>query len=254
MIISKRISSTSGLFVLAGLMVLSGCATKNYVRQQVATIDPKIAEVANANKENAERIDAVDRRATQGITAATAATAAAQAADQRAGQAQQAATAADQRAGQAQQAAQAANQAVQQTNTRITTVENRFNSIDNYAPAGQPVGVMFAVNSANLSDQAKGSLDGVAGQVANQTAGYLVEIQGFTDSNGSENFNIGLSQRRADAVLRYLVSKNMSLSRISVVGLGEDKPVADNKNRQGREQNRRVEVRILRAGQGRATN
>ncbi len=251
MIISKRISSTSGLFVLAGLMVLSGCATKNYVRQQVATIDPKIAEVANANKENAERIDAVDRRATQGITAAAAA---AQAADQKAGQAQQAATAADQRAGQAQQAAQAANQAVQQANTRITTVENRFNSIDNYAAAGQPVGVTFAVNSANLSDQARGSLDGVAGQVANQTAGYLVEIQGFTDSNGSENFNIGLSQRRADAVLRYLVSKNVSLSRISVVGLGEDKPVADNTTRQGREQNRRVEVRIFRAGQGRATN
>ncbi len=251
MIVSKRISSTSWLFVLAGLMVLSGCASRKYVRDQVATVDPKIAEVTNANRENAERIDAVDRRAQQGITAAQAA---ATAADGRAGQAAQAAAAADQRAGQAQQAAQAANQAVQQATNRINTIENRFNSIDNYAAAGQPVSVAFAVNSATLTDQARGSLDGVANQVANQTAGYLIEIQGFTDSNGSEAFNIGLSQRRADAVLRYLVSKNVSLSRISVVGLGEDKPVADNATRQGREQNRRVEVRILRAGQGRATN
>src|SRR3990172_8639792 len=195
--------STSGLLALVGLMALSGCATKRYAREQAAALEPRITEVANANRENAERIDAVDRRAQQGIANAATAQTAAQAADQRAGQAQQAAQGADQRAGQAQQAAQTANQAVQQANNRINTVETRFNTIDNYT-AGQPVAVTFAVNSSALSDQARSTLDNVASQVANLTAGYLVEIQGFTDNSGSENYNIGLSQRRADAVLRYL--------------------------------------------------
>jgi outer membrane protein OmpA-like peptidoglycan-associated protein len=243
----NRRFSTSGVFVLVGLMALSGCATKKYVREQISAIDPRIAEVTGANRENAERIDAVDRRAQGAIAAA-------QAADTRAGQAQQAAQAADARAGQAQQAAQAANQAVQQVTNRLNTVENRFTSIDNYTPAGEAVTIIFAVNSANLTDQGRSSLDSVASQVASQTAGYLIEIQGFTDNSGSENYNIGLSQRRAEAVLRYLVSRNVSLSRTSIVGLGEDKPIGDNSTRQGREQNRRVEVRVFRAGQGRATN
>jgi outer membrane protein OmpA-like peptidoglycan-associated protein len=230
---TKRLFSTTGPLALIALIALSGCATKRYVREQVATVDPKIAEVTNANRENAERIDAVDRRAQQGITAAGAA---------------------DQRAGQAQQAAQAANQAAQQVANRVTTVESRFNSIDNYSPAGQPVTVTFPVNSSALNDQAMASLDQVANQVANQTSGYLIEVQGFTDATGDETYNIALSQRRAEAVLRYLVGKNVALSRVSIVGLGEDRPAADNTTRQGREQNRRVEVRILRSAQGRATN
>jgi outer membrane protein OmpA-like peptidoglycan-associated protein len=137
---------------------------------------------------------------------------------------------------------------------RVTTVESRFNSIDNYSPAGQPVTVTFPVNSSALNDQAMASLDQVANQVANQTSGYLIEVQGFTDATGDETYNIALSQRRAEAVLRYLVGKNVALSRVSIVGLGEDRPAADNTTRQGREQNRRVEVRILRSAQGRATN
>jgi outer membrane protein OmpA-like peptidoglycan-associated protein len=240
--------NSNGLFfALAALMALSGCATKGYVRDQVATVDPKIAEVTNANRENAERIDAVDRRAQQGITAAGAA-------DQRAGQAAQAAQAADQRAGQAQQAAQTANQGVQQVTNRLNAVENRFSSIDQYSVEGQPVAIVFPVNSSTLSDEARASLDNIANQVANQTSGYLIEVQGFTDSTGSETYNVSLSQRRAESVLRYLVSKNVSLSRVSIVGLGEERPAADNSTRQGREQNRRVEVRILRSPQGRATN
>ena len=82
----------------------------------------------------------------------------------------------------------------------------------------------------------------------------MFEIQGFADAQGSESFNDGLSQRRAEAVLRYLVSKNVPLFRISIVGLGEANPVAPNNTRAGREQNRRVEVRMLRSGGGTTTN
>jgi outer membrane protein OmpA-like peptidoglycan-associated protein len=243
----NRRFSYFGVLILVGVMALSGCATRKYVRQEVGTavgqLEPKIGEVDTRVREAGERIDAVDRRAQQGI----------QAADQKATQAGTAAQAADQKATNAQRTADTANQGVQQANTRITAVENRFNSIDNYT-AGPSQSVTFRVGSSVLNDDAKRTLDGVAGQVAGKTSGFMIEIQGFTDSTGSENFNFGLSERRAESVKRYLVSKNVPLYRMSIVGLGEDNPVGDNKTRQGREQNRRVEVRVLSSAQGRTTN
>jgi outer membrane protein OmpA-like peptidoglycan-associated protein len=228
------------------MLALSGCATKKFVRNEVAgaegRINPKITEVDNRVKEAGERIDAVDRRATQGI----------QAADQKATQAGTAAQAADTKATNAQRTADTATQGVTQANTRITAVENRFNTIDTFT-AGQPQSVTFRLGSANLSDDAKRTLDGIAGQVSGLNTGYLVELQGFTDSTGSENTNNSLSQRRAESVKRYLVSKNVALHRISIIGLGEVNPVADNNTRAGREQNRRVEVRVLRSAQGRTS-
>lgn len=249
MLSSFRRFSVLGLVILAGVMVLSGCASRKYVRQQVGTLEPAIQEASNAAKENAERIDAVDRRAQQGITAAGAA-------DTKAGQAQQAAQAAQQAAQAADRKADTANQGVQQANTRITTIESRVNNLnisDNYT-AGNTETVTFRLNSSALSAQAKSTLDKAAGDVSGQRTGYMIEIQGFTDSTGSEMYNDSLSQRRAESVLRYLVTKNVPLFRITIVGLGEANPVADNKTAKGREQNRRVEVKILRAAAGRATN
>lgn len=244
---SNRRFSVFGLHVLLGMMALSGCATRKYVRQEVGALETRITEAANAARELGERIDAVDRRAQQGITAA-------QAADQRAGQAQQAAQAAAQAAQAADRKADTANQGVQQANNRINTLESRIvTPTDVYNP-GAPQSVTFRVNSSALSDDAKRTLDSAANEVANLRTGYLIELQGFTDSTGSEAYNINLSQRRAESVLRYLVSKNVPLYRISIVGLGEEGPVADNSTRQGREQNRRVEVRVLRSAQGRTTN
>jgi OOP family OmpA-OmpF porin len=246
-----------GVFMLAGTLALSGCATKKYVRQQVGALEPKIQEVSNATKENGERIDAVDRRAQQGIQganqAAQTAQTAAGAADTKAGQAQQAAQAADTRAGQAQQSAQQANQGVQQANTRITTVETRVAGLDVYT-AGQPQTVTFKVNQSKLSDEAMATLDNIASQVAGQRQWYQIEITGFASSEGSETLNVNLSQKRAESVLRYLVSKNVPLYRVTIVGLGTMSPVADNKTKAGREQNRRAEVRILRAGGSTSTN
>src|SRR5262249_1524791 len=162
-----------------------------------------IAEVSTATKENAERIDAVDRRAQQGIQganqAAQTAQTAANAADTKATQAGTAAQAADQRAGQAQQAANTAQQGVQQPNTRITTVETRIANLDTYT-VGQPQTVTFKVNSSTLSSDAKSTLDSITNQVAGQRSGYLIEIQGYTSSEGSENLNVNLSQKRAEAV------------------------------------------------------
>lgn len=245
--VSNRRVSVMLVVILAGIMVLSGCATRKYVRLQTQALEPAIQEASNAAKENAERIDAVDRRAQQGVTAAGAA-------DQKATAAQTAATNAQNAATAAQRQADTANQGVQQANTRINTLETRITNInlsDNYTQSESQT-VTFAVNSSTLSPQARSSLDSLASKLSG--AGFLVELQGFTDNTGSEQYNINLSQRRAEAVTRYLVSKNVPLFRISVVGLGEDMPVASNNTRDGRNQNRRVEVKVLRAAAGRQTN
>jgi len=243
----NRRFSMLGVLIMVGMMTLSGCATRKWVRQELGTatakLDTRINETNTKVTETGERIDAVDRRAQQGI----------QAADQKATQAQQAASAADQKATNAQRTADSANQAVQTANTRITTVENEIAGMDTYT-AGPPTSVTFKFNSSALSADAKKTLDDVAGQVANMKSGYAVEVQGFTDGRGSENYNYGLSDRRAEAVKRYLVSKNVQLHRVSIVGLGKENPVADNKTEKGREQNRRVEVRILKAQVPRTTN
>ena len=244
---SDRQFKMVGVFALAGMLLLSGCATRKWVRNEIAPIGPRITTVENAGKENAERIDAVDRRAAEGIQAAATADTKATQAGQAAATAQTAATA-------AQRQADTANQGVQQANNRINTLETRVGTLDTYAPSGAPQSVMFKSGSATLSDEAKATLDGVAGAVSGQRSGYMIEIQGFTDSQGSANFNDTLSQRRAEAVLRYLVSKNVPLFRVSIIGLGEANPVAPNNTRAGREQNRRVEIRTLRAGGGTTTN
>jgi outer membrane protein OmpA-like peptidoglycan-associated protein len=230
-------------------MVLSGCASRKYVRLQTQALEPAIQEAQNAAKENAERIDAVDRRAQQGVTAAGAA-------DTKATAAQQAAQAANTAAQAAQRQADAANQGVQQANNRMNTLESRITSInfsDNYTESEKQT-VTFDTNKSTLSNQAKSTLDKIASDMNGQRQGYMLELQGFTDSQGSEQYNVGLSIRRVESVQRYLVSKNIPLFRISVVGLGEDNPVADNKTTQGRAQNRRVEVRVLKSAGNRQTN
>lgn len=244
--VSARRFSNVGFVALAGILALSGCASRKYVRLQTQALEPAIQEASNGVKENAERIDAVDRRAQQGVTAA-------QAADQKATQAQTAAQNAATAAQGADRKADTANQGVQQANNRINTLESRIANIgpENYTESDKQT-VTFKFNSSVLDSAAKSTLDRIAGGVGNN--GYMIELQGYTDSRGSEQYNIGLSQRRAEAVLRYLVSKKVPLFRVSIVGLGKDDPVADNKNEQGRAQNRRVEVRVLKSTGTRQTN
>jgi len=244
-----RRNSVIGVVILSAIMVLSGCASRKYVRLQTQALEPAIQEAQNGVKENAERIDAVDRRAQQGITAAGAADTKATAAQQAAATAQTAAQAADRKA-------DTANQGVQQANNRITTVETRLNNLninDNYTESEKQV-VTFDTNKSTLSAQGKSTLDKIASDLSSLRTGYMLELQGFTDSQGSEQYNIGLSQRRVESVERYLVSKNLPLFRISVVGLGKENPVADNKTKDGRAQNRRVEIRVLKSTNPRTTN
>jgi len=242
--------SQVGLVILTGMLVLSGCATRKYVRLQTQALEPAIQEAQTGEKENAERIDAVDKRAAQGISTAQAAAATA---DTKAVAAQKTADGATQAAQAADRKADTANQGVQQAGNRINTLETRINNIDTYTE-GEKQTVLFAVNQSKLDDQAKSTLDKIASDLSGQRSGYMIELQGYTDGTGSEQYNIGLSQRRVESVERYLVSKNLPLFRVSVVGLGKENPIADNKTKDGRAQNRRVEIRVLKAANARQTN
>jgi outer membrane protein OmpA-like peptidoglycan-associated protein len=138
----------------------------------------------------------------------------------------------------AQAAADAAVAGVNATNERIS-------ALDDYQPQ-TTAAVNFRSGSAELSPEAKTTLDDIASKALN-AKGYVLEIQGFADSRGSINLNRLLSQRRADAVIRYLVENhNIPLRRIvTPFGYGELNPVAENTSREGRAQNRRVEIKLL---------
>jgi OOP family OmpA-OmpF porin len=71
-----------------------------------------------------------------------------------------------------------------------------------------------------------------------------VEVSGHTDATGADDYNQGLSERRANSVVAYLVSKDIDAGRLSAVGHGESMPVADNATKDGRAQNRRVELNV----------
>jgi outer membrane protein OmpA-like peptidoglycan-associated protein len=138
----------------------------------------------------------------------------------------------------AQETADAAVAGVNATNERIS-------AMDDYVVQSTAT-VNFRVNSARLSEEAKASLDEVATAAATMR-GYVIEVTGFASAEGSTTLNKRLSQRRAQAVIDYLVeTHNVPLRRIGQsYGFGELQAVADNSTREGREQNRRVEVKLL---------
>jgi OOP family OmpA-OmpF porin len=105
-------------------------------------------------------------------------------------------------------------------------------------------GVNFLPNSAELTPAAKTVLDEAYDALAGQ-ASLKVEIGGHTDSSGDEKVNLALSQRRADSVRKYLVGKGIAADRLSAKGYGEAQPIADNKTKDGRTQNRRVEFKLM---------
>ncbi|WP_348810546.1 OmpA family protein [Flavobacterium maritimum] len=103
--------------------------------------------------------------------------------------------------------------------------------------------VRFDTNKATLTAQAKTNLDKLI-PVFNEYAETNIEIFGYTDSTGKPEYNLTLSQRRAESVKDYLVSKGLKVSRFKTSGLGIADPIATNDTPEGRSQNRRVEFAI----------
>ena len=138
----------------------------------------------------------------------------------------------------AQDTADAAVAGVNATNQRIS-------ALDEYVVQSTAT-VNFRVGSSVLSPEARATLDDVAAQTMT-LRGYVIEVTGFASSDGNAAANKRLSDRRAQAVKDYLIqTHNVSLRRVgNSYGYGEMQPIADNTTREGREANRRVEVKLL---------
>jgi OmpA-OmpF porin, OOP family len=211
----------------ASMAATVGCASKNYVKQQTTPLINKTNELDDLTAQNTKAIKDVDARAQAGIQ-----------------QVNQAAAAADQKAQAAGQQAAQAQQSADNAVHRVDVLSNAVANLDNYRVVSETA-VHFGFDKDFLTKEAKEDLDKLATTVPN-TKGYIITVEGGTDSVGPADYNYGLSERRANSVIQYLGSKyNIPAHKIYLIGLGKDKPVEDNKTRDGRAANRRVDIRLM---------
>lgn len=105
--------------------------------------------------------------------------------------------------------------------------------------------VRFGFNQSELTDNARNVLESLITQLKADNRNVFIEVQGHTDSLGTEDYNMKLGQERSDAVRRYLSENGIPLHRISTISYGETRPLTDNKSKKGRSTNRRVVIIVL---------
>ena len=211
----------------ASILATVGCSSKNYVKSQTTPLINKTNELDDLTAKNTRDIKDVDARAQAAIQAVNAKT-----------------TEVEQKTQTAATNAQQAQQMADAANGRVGVLTNTVANLDNYHAVAE-TSVKFGFDKDNLTPKAKEALDQLAGQIAS-TKGYIIALEGGTDSVGAADYNYDLSQRRANSVIQYLATKyNVPAHKIYVIGLGKDKPVEDNKTKAGRADNRRVDVRLM---------
>lgn len=204
------------LIAVAALAVLTtGCATKkytqDYVAGQTAVVHKRVDDVEVQVEQNQQRLDEHDRQIAQATQ-------------------------------EAQEASKTAREALDRAQQAGLLAEGRFL----YEVTLSEADVRFGFDRAELSDEAQGALDSFAEQVKQENENVYIEIQGHTDSVGSEMYNERLGMERAEAVRNYLSRQHQfPLHRMNVISYGEAEPVSDNGSRDGREQNRRVALVVL---------
>lgn len=105
-------------------------------------------------------------------------------------------------------------------------------------------GILFDVNKAGLRPAAQANLDKLA-VILNKYSDTDILIEGHTDSTGPEEYNLDLSQKRAQSVANHIASQQVDVTRFTIMGYGESQPIASNDTQDGRQQNRRVELAIM---------
>ena len=202
----------------------TGCATKNYVKSRVGEVNDKVEAVSKSLEETQERTrknEAAIADANQKIVQV----------DQKAVAAGQSATEARSAADSAATKADAVEKSVKRIVFQTTLSEDQGN---------------FQFGKADLPDEAKARIDEVVKQLKANPNGAYLEVEGYTDSRGSKVYNQQLGLERAESVKRYLYEQHqIPLHKISVISYGADKPVAPNKTKEGRAQNRRVVIKVL---------
>lgn len=213
------------------IVLTAGCATKKFVRQNVSDLETKIGgvdkKVDQKSSELGTSITDLDRKTEGGIA-----------------DAQKKADNATQQATKAENDAQSANTLAQKGVDEASRAQQQIENADNFQPMKSET-VLFKFNHADLTPEDKEQLDTLAQSVTSMKH-YVIEVTGYTDKVGDRQYNLELSRRRADTVVRYLTANGkVPLTRIHNLGYGEDMPAADNKSRDGRKQNRRVELKVL---------
>jgi len=202
----------------------TACATKKMVRTQVGEVNGKVETLSKSVEETQERT-----RANEG----------------RIGEVDQKAQAAGQRADQAGRRADEANAAAAAVNTRADAIERASKRLVYEVTLSEDKGG-FKFGKAVMPDEAKADLDQLVQKLKAEPNGAYIEIEGHTDNAGPNQINYKLGLERAEAVKRYLYEQHqVPLHKISVISYGEEKPIAPNKTKDGRAQNRRVVIKVL---------
>jgi outer membrane protein OmpA-like peptidoglycan-associated protein len=207
---AKRFALIAGFVLVVALITGPACATKKFVRTESATLDQKISEVSNEVEASQKRISEHDEKLTT-------------------------------------------------IGSLLTQHDNQFKAVDGRIEEVKTLikgnlvltatvksgDAKFGFDSAALTPEAKGILDAFVQRLITENKGVYIEIQGHTDSTGTDEVNEALGKKRAEAVMMYLYKQHhIPLHRMSAVSLGSSMPIADNGTRDGRSQNRRVEILV----------
>jgi outer membrane protein OmpA-like peptidoglycan-associated protein len=219
----KRIIGAIAISALA-LGGTSACATKKMVRQRVGEVNDKVDTMGKSVEENQQRT-----RANEG----------------RIGEVDQKAQAADSKAQAAGQRADAAYSAADKVNARADAIEAASKRLVYEVVLSEDKGG-FKFGQTKMPADMQAQIDELVAQLkANPNGGYI-EIEGHTDNVGTKPINYKLGLERAEAVKRYLYeNQQIPLHKINVISYGEEKPIAPNKTKAGRAQNRRVVIKVL---------
>src|SRR3954470_9100717 len=209
----------------------TGCATKKYVQTSVGEVNDKVDSLGRSVEQTQERTRQNEAKIAEVDTKAGAAGTAAAAANS---------------------AAAAANNAAAAANNNATGVGNKLDAFDKQSRrlvlevAINTAGSGFQTMKADLPDDVKGQIDQLISKLQQDPKNVYIEIEGHTDNTGPAELNEKLGLERAEAAKRYLYEKHqIPLHKINVISYGLTKPLADNKSKEGRAQNRRIVIRVL---------
>lgn len=207
---NRQLILIAGFVLLVAVVTGPACATKKFVRTESATLDSKIAEVSTEVETSQKRISEHDEKLTT------------------------------------------IGSLITQHDNKFKAVEGEIGEVKTLIKGNLVMtatlkndAAKFAFNNSTLTPEAKGVLDVFVQRLVSENKGVYIEIQGHTDSTGTDEVNMVLGQKRAEAVMMYLYQQyKIPLHRMSVVSLGSSMPLADNGSRDGRSQNRRVEILV----------
>jgi outer membrane protein OmpA-like peptidoglycan-associated protein len=209
----------------------SACASKKFVRTSVGEVNEKVDSQGRTIEETQERVRKNEGRISE--------------VDQRAQAAAQSASQANEAASAANNAAKAAAKVGEEANGKIETFDKQNKRLVYEVVLSEDQG-NFKFGKTTLPDEAKQKIDEMVAQLKQDPKNVFLEIEGHTDGVGDKAVNEKIGLARAEAVKRYLYEQyQIPLHKMNVISYGKDKPIAPNKTKAGRAQNRRVVIKVL---------